>query len=287
MSDPFVNRSIQDPIPESPSERLAGIEAISDPIRRLVAIMATLRGPGGCPWDHKQTHQSLTPHLIEEAYEMIEAVEEGNDPHLVEELGDVLLQVVFHAQIAREGDRFDLDTVAQSICDKLIHRHPHVFGDAQAHTSQQVLSQWERIKAEEKRLERDSITSGIPKQLPALLRSAKLQKKVARVGFDWDGIEDVLAKVEEELAELRQSLALRDQAAIELELGDLLFSVVNVARFAKVDPEIALHRSIEKFIRRFRQVEQMVESSGRPIQECSLRELDAFWERAKMDEASD
>lgn len=271
----------------SPSERLEKIEAVSDPVRKLMAIMSTLRGPGGCPWDHKQTHASLTPHLIEEAYEMIEAVEEENDAHLLEELGDVLLQVIFHSQIAQEEGRFNLDDVAEAICGKLIHRHPHVFGESNVETSQQVLSQWERLKAEEKRGERDSITSGIPPQLPALLRAAKLQKKVARVGFDWDSIDDVLLKVEEELGEVRESLQSGDQAKIEEELGDLLFAVVNVTRFARTDPEVALHKCVQKFIRRFREVERQAEESGRSLHEYSLSELDEFWDEAKRLESSD
>lgn len=241
--------------------------------------MARLRAPDGCPWDREQTHRSLRQHLIEESYEALDAIEAGNHDALREELGDVLLQVVFHAQVASEAGRFDFEDVARAIADKLVRRHPHVFGKGKAHTSADVLRQWEQIKKDEKR--RTSILTQLPRSLPALLKAEKVQHKVARVGFDWKHVRDVVAKVDEELRELKAALAAGDRRQFEEELGDLLFAVVNLARFERLQAEELLQRAIRKFTRRFRRVERAVQRQGRKLEECTLEELDALWDKAK------
>ena len=247
---------------------------------RLLEIMQRLRGPRGCPWDREQTHRSLRRHLVEETYEVLDAIEAGDHAALREELGDLLLQVVFHAQLAREARRFDFDDIARAIADKLVHRHPHVFGGRQLTTSDQVVQQWEVIKQGEK-APPASILHGVPRALPALLKAEKVQKKVARVGFDWRDVQDVVAKVEEELHELKHALATRRRRGVEEELGDLLFATVNLARFEGLQAEDLLHRAVRKFTARFQQVERAVRRQGRRLEDCSLAELDALWERAK------
>jgi len=250
----------------------------------LVAIMARLRAPDGCPWDREQTHATLKPYLLEEAYEALEAIDAEDDAELCKELGDVLLQVVFHAQIAAEEGRFGIEEVGRAIVDKLVRRHPHVFADVEVDGADQVLQNWEQIKKQERReqgQQAPSLLEGIPAQLPALMRAQRIQARVARQGFDWDQITGPLAKVEEEFAELRQAWETGGAAAIEDEFGDLLFALVNTGRFLKVDPEQALRASVDKFERRFRALEEEVQASGREIAELSLEELDQIWDKVK------
>jgi tetrapyrrole methylase family protein/MazG family protein len=250
-------------------------------IARLLKIMARLRGPGGCPWDREQTHQSIRHNLIEECYEALDALDDGKMGAFRDELGDILLQVVFHAQMASEDGTFDFDAVAKSISDKLVHRHPHVFGTAKARNSAEVLQQWEAIKKSEKGASSIVHMEDLPKHLPALLKADKVQRKVARVGFDWKHVNDVIAKVEEELRELKGALASKNRKQFEEELGDLLFAAVNLARFENLQAEELLNRTIAKFVKRFQEIEKAVHASDRRLEDCSLEELDALWESAK------
>jgi len=251
----------------------------SNNISRLLRIMAQLRAPGGCPWDREQTHKSISHHLIEECYEALDALNTGNVQEFRDELGDLLLQVVFHAQMAKEAGNFDFDDVAKSIADKLVRRHPHVFGKTKVRDSAGVLRQWEAIKKTEKNA--DSIFTEVPRSLPALLKADKIQRKVARVGFDWRHVNDVVAKVEEELRELKGAMASGSRQQFEEELGDLLFAAVNLARFENLQAEELLNRTVTKFVKRFQQVERAVHKSGRRLEDCTLEELDAHWESAK------
>ena len=256
------------------------------PFEELVDIMAKLRSEAGCPWDREQTHQSLRPYLIEEAYEVLDALDNGEDGDFRDELGDLLLQVVFHAQIANEEKRFDIHDVARAINDKLVRRHPHVFGDTRADTADEVLTNWEKIKREEKGDEgRRSVLDGLPAGMPALLRAYRIQEKVARVNFDWDDVKEVLEKVSEEIVEVRRALENGDRAEIEEEMGDLLFSLVNLSRHLNVPPEDALRRSNDKFIRRFRYIEAALELKGENLERATFEELDALWEEAKGKES--
>ena len=248
---------------------------------RLLKIMARLRGPGGCPWDREQTHKSIRHNLIEECYEAIDALDEGKMNAFRDELGDLLLQVVFHAQMASEEGTFDFDAVAKSISDKLVHRHPHVFGSARARNSAEVLQQWEAIKKSEKNASSIVHLEDLPRHLPALLKADKVQRKVARVGFDWKHVNDVVAKVEEEVRELKGAMASNSRRQFEEEVGDLLFAVVNLARFENLQAEELLNRATAKFVNRFQQIEKAVHASGRRLESCSLEELDALWESAK------
>src|SRR5437763_3680480 len=222
--------------------------------RQLCEIVAKLRAPGGCPWDREQTHESLLPALIEEAYEVTEAARAENDAHFREELGDLLLLVVMHAEIAQESGRFDIDNVLQEISDKLVRRHPHVFGTSDARDSGAVLKQWEAIKREEKKADSHYLAS-LPKALPALMRAQKAQSKAARVNFDWTEVRDVIAKVEEEVREIKEAGASQDREMIEDETGDLLFAVLNLARKCKIDAESALQKGTDKFVARFNRLE--------------------------------
>lgn len=260
-----------------------------DWVSELVRIMAVLRGPGGCPWDAEQTHASLKPYLAEEAAEVFDAVDDGDDDALADELGDVLLQVVFHCQIAQEKGRFTLQDAARRICEKLIRRHPHVFADAKADNPQAVLAQWERIKRAEPGNEarKRSAIEGVPRSLPALHRAHKMQKKAASVGFDWPAVEGVVAKIEEELAEVKAALARGDDDAVAAEIGDLLFAVVNLSRFRNRVAEELLHDTVKKFERRFRHIEESLAAKGLRPEECSLEELDALWNQAKEAEPDD
>jgi len=248
-------------------------------ITRLLQIMARLRSPTGCPWDREQTHRSIRHNLIEETYEALDALDSGNMPEFCDELGDLLLQVVFHSQIASEAGQFDFDTVAQTIAEKLLRRHPHVFGKAKADTSREVLRQWEDIKKIEKKSA--SIYAEVPRSLPALLKADKIQRKASRVGFDWKHAKDVVAKVEEELREMKAALASGNRRHFEEELGDLLFATVNLARFEKLDPEDLLNRTTHKFVKRFQQVERAVHKQGKRLEDCTLEELDALWDSVK------
>jgi tetrapyrrole methylase family protein/MazG family protein len=250
-------------------------------IARLLRIVARLRGPRGCPWDRQQTHRSIRHNLIEECYEALEALDARDWPAFRDELGDLLLQIVFHAQMASEAGKFDFDAVARSVAGKLVRRHPHVFGAKRARTSAEVLKQWEAIKKSEKNADSIIHLEDIPRHLPALLKADKVQRKVARVGFDWKCVDDVVAKIEEELRELKAAHARGDRRRFKEELGDLLFAAVNLARFENLHAEELLDRTVRKFVRRFHQIERAVHKSGRRLEECSLEELDALWERAK------
>jgi len=255
----------------------------------LVNIMQVLRGPGGCPWDAEQTNESLRRYIIEETYEVLDAMDSGNDEHFYDELGDLLLQIVFHAQIAQDEGRFDIGDVTTAICKKMISRHAHVFGDVIAETPDAVLESWEQIKKKEKGLESHTeILRDIPASLPALMRAYKVQHKAAKAGFDWDDIKDVYAKVEEELAEVQEAIADKDSPNythnVEDEVGDLLFAAVNLARFANVQPELALSGTTEKFILRFEQVELRATAQGRRLEDMTLAEMDVLWEQVKTEE---
>lgn len=258
---------------------------------QLVEIMKTLRGPEGCPWDREQDLRSLQPMLIEEVYEVVEAVDNQNFPGLAEELGDLLLHIVFHAELGRELDQFDIDDVVNAICEKLVRRHPHVFGEHRAEHPSDALETWEAMKKREK--ERSgaadtSVLDGIPPRLPALHEAHKISERVARQGFDWKRVDDVLEKLAEETQELREASGIEDPAVradeIEGEIGDMLFVLVNVARHLGVDSESALKRSNRKFRQRFRHIEQALRRRGRPLLDASAEELEALWGEAKARE---
>lgn len=251
------------------------------PIKRLLGIIARLRGEGGCPWDREQTLETLKQYLIEETYEVIDAIDSGDPAKHREELGDVLLQVVLHAQIRNERAEFDFDDIVNTLSDKIIRRHPHVFGDVKVKNSGQVLKNWEVIKAEERRGEKKSLFDGVPRHLPALQKAQRIQSRASRVGFDWVKINDVMAKIDEELRETRQAIRTGDQARIKDEIGDLLFAVVNLSRFRKIGAEEALEGTIKKFTGRFHEVEKLVHASGRTMSGCTLAELDAYWNSVK------
>jgi MazG family protein len=269
----------------APKELSAG-----DWFEKLVAIQKRLRDPGGCPWDIEQTHQTLRTYLIEEAYEVLDAIESGQDDKFVEELGDLLLQVTFHSQIASETERFNISDVIQSIHDKMIRRHPHVFGETQAKDSEEVLRNWQKIKVQE-RIEkegpaagepkRESALDGVPKSIPATLEGLQLTKKAARTGFDWANAAGVFAKVREETKELEHTLEHGTAAEAEEELGDLLFAAVNLARFLHIDPEIALKRANAKFVRRFHEMERVAATRGRKFEDVPRPEKETLWNTAK------
>ena len=251
----------------------------------LLEIMALLRQPGGCPWDAKQTHESIKQNFIEETYEVIEAINKNDKDLLCEELGDIMMQVVFHAQIEKEQGSFDFDDICDGICKKLIVRHPHVFGDVEADTVDKVLSNWDEIKNKTKgrKTVADSMIS-VPRELPALMRATKLQKKAADVGFDWDDASGALDKLGEETLELKEAIASGDKAHIEEEFGDLLFSMVNVSRFIKVDSEEALTKASDKFLDRFSKVEKLASQRGIDMKNSPLEFLDSLWNEVKADE---
>ena len=244
----------------------------------LVRIIGTLRSPGGCPWDKEQTHASLKPYLLEEAYEVLESIDGKDDARLMEELGDLLLQIVFHARIAEEGGRFTIDDIVETLNEKLVRRHPHVFGTADIQTSEEQLAHWEHLKRQEGKR---SALDGVPRQAPALLKAYRVQQKAAAVGFDWEKTGQVWEKVKEELHEFGETLDRGDPARMEDEFGDLLFALVNLARFLKFNPEEAARRSVDKFIRRFRRLERVFEERGRTMQGTPLQELDAVWNDIK------
>lgn len=256
-------------------------------IVRLLDVMRRLRAPDGCPWDRKQTIDTLRGSLIEETYEVIDAMESGDRGDLKEELGDLLLQVVFQAQICDEETAFNFDDVANGIADKLIRRHPHVFGDVKADTPEEVIRNWDKIKQTEKGTETPrSLVAGIPRHLPALSRANLVQKRVARVGFEWDELSDVVAKLEEELAEVKEAIAEKNEAAVREELGDLMFSTVNLTRYIGHDSEEVLNENIAKFVRRFQSLEDIVRAEGKEIENCSLDQLEVVWQTVKAQERS-
>jgi len=256
-------------------------------IKSLLEIMAKLRDKqSGCPWDVEQTFESIAPHTLEEAYEVVDAIERDNMDNLKEELGDLLLQVVFHSQMAKEQKLFDFNDVVGSICDKLIRRHPHVFGDADIKTAAQQTEAWDAIKEKEQqeKNEPNSILNGIAIALPALLRAYKLQKKAAKSGFDWPSVAPVLEKLEEEIAELKMAIAAKDKENMEEELGDMLFVCVNIAKHLDINPEDALRYTNRKFEKRFYFIERELDRQHRDIKEASLQELDDLWDKAKLAE---
>ncbi len=249
----------------------------------LLAVMARLRAPGGCPWDREQTHQSLKKYVIEEAYEVAEAIDGGRPGALAEELGDLLLQIVFQAEIGRESGAFDIGDVIRAITAKLVRRHPHVFGEGAAATPAEVLHNWELIKKAEGK-GRASLFDGVPAALPALRKAARVQQRASSVGFDWKDIGGPAAKLREEVGELDRAIASGEVGRVAEETGDVLFAAVNVSRHAGVEAEDALNAAVDKFRRRFARVEAAVAASGRTLAEATLEEMDAFWDRAKEDE---
>ena len=249
-------------------------------VDRFIAIVAKLRGPGGCPWDREQTHKSLLSCLLDESYEFFEAVEENDDGKMREELGDLLLQVVLHAQLAADDGKYTIEEVAADISEKLIRRHPHVFGEVGVSSSTEVLHNWEKIKKREK-THRRYIVDDIPEAMPALFRAEKMQRRVARVGFDWTEVKPVLDKVVEEFGEFSEAIERGNQDHAEEELGDIMFALVNVARHHKICAEDALRKTTHKFARRFRFIEDKITESGKDISETSLEEMDGIWEEAK------
>jgi tetrapyrrole methylase family protein/MazG family protein len=255
---------------------------MSKGFQKLVKVMERLRGKRGCPWDREQTRESLKPFLLEEAYEVLEAIEKGDIDDLREELGDLLLQVIFHAEIARERGEFDINEVLTVLTGKLIRRHPHVFGRGKIGTAQEVLAEWERLKQKEyKNRNRKSALDGVPKSLPALMRAHQLQGRASRVGFDWKEKKPVWDKVCEEMKELELATQQGDPREIEAELGDLLFALVNMARFLKIDPEEALRKTNQRFVDRFQFMEGKAKKSKASLSAMSLAEMDRLWEEAK------
>jgi len=255
---------------------------LGEKFKRLVEIMEKLRSENGCPWDRVQTHDSLKRYLLEETYELIEAIEKRDYKGMKEELGDLLLQIVFHSEIAKGEGKFNIDDVVETISTKMINRHPHVFGDANFNTPEEVLSQWDDRKKEEGKL-KESLLEGIPLALPALLRAYKIQSRVAKVGFDWENLDGVIDKIDEEMAELKEAVNLKDKDKIEEEVGDLLFSIVNLCRFLKVDPETALRKTNRKFEERFKKLEMIAEGKNKSLKEMTLSEMDLLWDQIKKE----
>lgn len=253
------------------------------PFYNLVQVVDRLLGPGGCPWDIEQTHESLKKYLIEEAYEVLEAIDAGNQALFKEELGDLLLQPLMHTQIEQRDSDWGIDEVAQSLADKLVRRHPHVFGDLSVADSEEVLKNWDRIKSLEKGGAPESILAGIPKGMASLLRAYQVSKRAARAGFEWEGIEGVFDKLHEEEVELKEAIENKDLDSIESEIGDLLFTVVNIARWAKVEPEEALRKMLNRFTARFAFMEQR---SPRPLSDLTPGEWDDLWNQSKKELAS-
>jgi tetrapyrrole methylase family protein/MazG family protein len=255
-----------------------------DGFNQIMSIMRRLRAPGGCPWDAEQSHESLKRYLLEEAYEVIEAIDTKSDDLLKEELGDLLLQPVFHAAIAEERGAFTIDDVLATLADKLIRRHPHVFGDQEIKDSEAQVANWEKIKKAEKGEERRSALSGVPPHLPALMKAHKITEKASRVGFDWEHVDQVMAKVLEELHEFEEAMTQGRQDRMEAELGDLLFAIVNLGRFLSLDPEEALRKTIVRFQSRFSYIEDCLHASGQHLQDASIDEMESLWIEAKSRE---
>ena len=293
-SKPKPRRAKKSPRPQNPGPAFA----------KLAAVMARLRAPGGCPWDREQTHSTLRTYLIEEAYEVLDALDSADDSKFAEELGDLLLQVLFHAQIAAEDRRFSINDVIREIHDKMIRRHPHVFGNVKAKTSAQVLRNWELLKKQERQSknshapvaaglarrsdsEGGSLLDGVPHTIPALLEAFQLTRKAARIGFDWHNVEGIFDKLHEESTELREVLHKKEpNTRIESELGDILFVAVNLSRFLSVDPEIALHKASAKFTRRFREMEKIAREQGTTLSEIPRPQLESLWDQSKQRELS-
>jgi tetrapyrrole methylase family protein/MazG family protein len=248
--------------------------------KELLNIMEKLRGEKGCPWDKEQTRESLKPYIVEEAYELLEAIEENDPEKIKEELGDLLFQIVFQSQIARENNEFEMPDIIDKIAKKMVSRHPHVFGNTTCSTSDEVVAQWEVQKKREGKL-RESILEGVPETLPSLLRAHRLQKRAAGVGFDWEKADDVLKKLDEELKEFKEALGTKNKDMIEDELGDIFFMLVNISRFIGVNPEDAHRKTISKFIHRFRYIEMKAAEHGRKLSDMTLDEMDKLWDEAK------
>lgn len=255
--------------------------SVSEKMQHLLDIIARLRSKGGCPWDRKQTLTSLKPFLIEEAYELHEVMDSDDKENHKDELGDVLLQVLLQARLREEEGAFRFDDVVANLTEKLIRRHPHVFSDVEAADADAVIRNWEAIKQKERKQKRATVLDGIPPSLPALHKAERVQTRAARVGFDWEKTQEVMAKVQEELLELQEAIAGKNQEQIQEETGDLLFSIVNLCRFTKVHAEDALNGTIEKFARRFYAVEKHLIKNGRNLPDCSLEEMDAAWNHIK------
>jgi tetrapyrrole methylase family protein/MazG family protein len=248
-------------------------------LTELVSIMERLRSPGGCPWDREQTTESLVPFIIEEAYEVAGAIDSRDPESIKEELGDLLFQIIFLCQLAKERGEFDIGGVIESSSKKMVRRHPHVFGDKKAETSKEVLKQWAHIKEAEKK--KEGYLTELPEAFPALMRAQKVTEKAAKAGFDWENVDQVLEKVTEELDEFRQALSAGDAKATEEELGDLIFALVNVSRFVEVNPEEALRKTIGRFINRFHYIEKKLEEEGRGLAGTPLEEMERLWNEAK------
>lgn len=284
-----IRRTPLEGLPESPCDALTYLLVPACPRREqtyagfegLVRVVAALRAPDGCPWDREQTHASLKPHLLEETYEALEALDSGDPGAMREELGDLLLQVLMHSQIARESGAFDIVGVVQHLTEKLIARHPHVFGDAHAENAAQVLKNWDAAKRQQKK--RDSVLDGVPRAMPALARAQEISKRAARVGFEWDSIDGVLDKLREEETELRQAIESGDSARIASELGDLLFTVVNIARHADIDAEQCLREMVDRFVARFQWMEHAAARQQRPLDSLSADEWETLWQQAKRE----
>jgi tetrapyrrole methylase family protein/MazG family protein len=288
--------------PKRKSEALRGAKkkrlSAGEWFEKLVALQRRLRAVNGCPWDREQTHATLRTYLIEEAYEVLDALESGEDAKFAEEMGDLLLQIVFHSQIATEEGRFTVADVIREIHEKMVRRHPHVFGEKRAKDAAEVLKNWEQIKAEERRAKSGengeigtqeaakpaSLLDGVSRGLPATLEGYQLTRKAARIGFDWENVDGVLEKIREEAAEVRHALNKKDPVRIEEELGDLLFAAVNLSRFLQVDPEIALKKANAKFSRRFREMERRAALRERKLADVPRGEMEQLWEDAKKDE---
>lgn len=255
-----------------------------DHFRELVQVMATLRGPQGCPWDRQQTHETLKKYLLEETYETLEAIDSGEPAKLCDELGDLLLQIVFHAQLAAEVGEFDIDAICAGIVAKLYYRHPHVFGGAPVADADQVVQNWEQLKRHEAAgQERTSLLDGVPATLPALARAYEIQKRAARIGFDWENLDGALEKLSEELEEFVKARHYGEAADQAAEVGDLLFTLVNVCRFLQVQPEEALQQATHRFVRRFRRMEELAISLQIAWPDLPLAEMEVLWERAKKE----
>lgn len=263
---------------------------------KLVALQARLRAPKGCPWDREQTHATLRTYLVEETYEVLDALQSGDDAKFANEMGDLLLQIVFHSQIAAEEGRFTVCDVIREVHEKMVRRHPHVFGEKRAKDAAEVLKNWEQIKTQERRAEAGygkpgagnkgkSLLNGVPRTLPATLEGLQLTKKAARAGFDWENASGILEKMHEECAELQHAMDQKDTAKVEEEVGDLLFAAVNLARFLQVDPEIALKNANAKFSRRFREMERLAKVSGQPFEKVPRGEKESLWVAAKRRES--
>ena len=255
---------------------------MSAAFKKLTEIVDTLMGDNGCPWDKVQTRESLKPYLVEETYETLEALDSNNPEEIKEELGDLLYQVLFHAKISEKKNEFNITDVVESISGKMVHRHPHVFKEENLKTPEEVVTQWEEIKSKEKGKEnRKSVLDGIPPHLPGLLRAQKLQKKAAKHGFDWDKIDDVFDKLDEEVAEFKEAVLSGKEIEMTAELGDIIFVLVNIAKFKKIDAEEALRVTNNKFIKRFQHIEAKVAKCGKTLKKTSLEELEKYWQEAK------